>query len=1661
MFSLIALCLLVRPQAHDSIWIEGENPSSINVKPTIAGWGHKEFLSGEKWLQVSIDADKVDKELPADGILINYDIQIQSEGTHDLWNRIGYEAVRSPFDWRVDGEEWHRIEPSALTTDMQEFETWNEVAWLKLGSEPLKLGRHVLQIRLPKTVNGAGKTERILYGSDALLITSEPFHPNGKFPPNSDFQSEFDRKAAETTFSLAVPEGAAQQSVDLSGTWQIARDDEALPGKVDAPIADLPKDPIWYGIPVPSDKNQSRPELTTAHRVWYRTRVVVPDHQTEKSYWLTFPQNNLNTTVYVNGKRCGFNKNPLVKWTCDITSGIHPGVNEIWVGIRDAWYGYSSSPTDPMKLRRSFVIPLAMTGGGFQDLAYPVWHGFESGILDTPTLTVAGSVAVWDVFVKPSVANHVLESEVTVRNTTATPVTAQVEQSVWDDKTGKVVKTIPASQIQIPGRQDWMTVKIGAWKDPVLWWPDQPQMYRLRTDISVGGKLVDQCDTAFGFREWSTRGKDLLLNGVVWHGWAELTQGHTKEEWLKNYRATGQRFMRLSGISQNGGPNWFDLSYEKALDWFDRNGVIVRRSGPLDGEAIGYFAIENDPELQTLYHSRIKKQLLENWRDQMVAMVRGERNHPSVGMWSIENEWLYINCINLYGDLMDEFENEEKVTLDAVAQVDPTRPAMADGGGAGKANLFPIQGDHYVYTNDPNHYPDLAYEAFPTGAGRGRWTWDQKRPRYLGEDFFATGINPADYGWIEGEEAFESKVASEKGMAIVQRMLTEGYRWSGEYAAWHLWLGDEGEKFGKSIANSERAVFCRQQNWTFESGQHVGRTFAIFNDSHYEDPIQFTYSVVLKGKSIATGSVVATVPPGAKKVTNIDLAMPTVQDRAAAKLVLTLTVNGKTVFHDEKPFSILPSNAVSTTSRIPIGVYPAHKDLIENLEAQGFAAIAVPDITHITGPFKTLVVGTDVLVESQSSQSTLAAWAANGNRVVVLHQAHPLRFQALPADSQVTSDQGSFGFIEITDHPVFKGLKSSDFQGWTGGVYQGAYIKPQKGGRSLMQVGSRLAETALMEVPVGAGLVLVSQLNLSERHGQNPVSDQLLHNMVSYAASYSLVSRKVGLVADAGSSLAKAMSQTGVRFQRETSVVEALKRFPADLVMVSATEANLHELASNLPAVQKFYATGGTLVFHGLTPAGLRDYSRIVGVEHLIRPFRREKTALKIPRDPLASGLSSNDVVMYSGQKMFDFNDDRFVASDIFDYVVDFDDAAPFAELPSDYLYNTVNGFTSSDSWKYIYSFDLNQGKPEYTMKFARPQTVTEMTWIGNAFYHKVTKFSLTFDGKDTVTFDVPPDNLPHILPIAPKKTGTTIELKILDWTRDPGMANVVGIDNISLKVERPAEFTERVHPLLNVGGLVRYSEGPGSAVLVNLAFKDREEVPENADKKLAILSKILHNLRAEFTVGKTIVAGAANISYSPVDISKSTNQYRNERGWFGDKNQTFADLPSGRHVFAGVPFDIFDFPTSPVPNAIMLGGSGVPGQLPDAVNNIKVAAKASALFFLQAARIDQRRSPDEVRAGKQFEFADYVVHYHDGQTLVIPIRSEIDVEDYRQETPTAIPGAQIGWTHRYEKSSLQAVAYIQQWNNPRPTIEIDSIDLRYGPDRRGVPALLAVSIAR
>ncbi|MCW3052812.1 MAG: Beta-galactosidase/beta-glucuronidase, partial [Chthonomonadales bacterium] len=1552
-------------------------------------------------------ADKVEKDLPAGGAVLTYPFQIAQAGDYEVWNRIGYEFVRSPFEWRVDGGAWSTVKPDELTTDLMELADWNEVAWIKMGVSALKAGAHTLEIRLAMTKDDKGKTARILYASDALCLSRGAFHPNGRFKPDADYRTPMDREAAQKVFEMpAASADAKRVALPLKGVWEICRHDEQMPGEVAAPIKDFPVQPHWYGIEVPGDKMQ-HPELVMAHRLWYRTHVRIPAGSEGRSFHLDFPQNNLNTTVYVNGVYCGFNKNPFAHFAIDVTRGIHPGLNEIWVGIKDAYYGYSANPDDPMKLRKHFNLPLSFTHMGFQDLAYPIWNAFQSGLLVTPELVEAGSVYSADVFCKPSVARKELAVDVTVSNPAEHPVTGDVVCAAVDAATGRVEQTLSAKSFTVAAGANQVVAVSGGWSNPKLWWPDAPHLYLLRTNVILDNKVVDVTETPFGFREWTIDGIHFKLNGVNFHGYHDAHGEGTKEEWLAFHRKTHQAMMRFWGTE------WKGLPPEEALRFFDTNGVVVRRQGMLDGEAIGYNAIETDPVLKKKYGSEIKMDLMQNWRDQMVAQVQGERNHPSVMIWSIENEWLYINCINLYGGLMDAFEAEVARTSDVVQKADPTRPTMTDGGGANKDQTMPVHGNHYVAGSTFMRYPGLAYSADPDGGGRGRWTWDEKRPRFIGEDYFIAGNHP-ELSTIAGEDVFRGKDGSLPAASLMARILNEGYRWA-DFGAWDLYMQPSDGDNSQYNALSPRAVLCRQWDSTFGSGQTVKRSVALFNDTHYPDPIELTWTLTVGGKKVAEQTTTHRVAPGSNEKFEIALAMPPVTARQEGQWTLRLTVGGKEVFQDVKRVSVLPTGpavarpiGLSGLTAQGLAVFDPKGTAIAFLKSRSIPFTTLTSLTILPEAAKVLLVGKDALTLAESGSSHLAAYAASGRTVIVLEQQNPLRYQGLTGEAETAINEGRVAFAEDLGHPILLGLQQKDFFTWSADeiVYRNAYVKPKRGGKSLIECDNLVLNSALIEMPAEKGLLLLCQLTLEEKLPTNAVAQQILTNLLAYGASYRLTYRPVTFTPSTESAqsnlLQKTLDGVGLNYTKATDPLQALSGAGGKVAVISATPGNLKTLAENQPKVNAFTRAGGWIVLNGLTPEGLADYNRLVGYDHMIRPFRRERVTFSPNRSPLTSGISTGDIVMYSAKRIFDYQEGNYVASDEFSYVVDYDEVAPFAKFNNPFYENIVNGFVSADGWPLIVDVDVPPSPAllDINMEFPKPQTIKELTFIGNTFYYPTTKINLLFDNQpgNGVSFTTRPDNLPQNFILPTPRTGKNIDLQLAEWKVLPNVRPVIGLDNLYLKAQRDPSFYQKVKPMLNVGGMMEYPRGQGGIVLCNLLFKETEEVPENAVKKRSILAALLRNLKAPFS-GKSIIAGES-LDYRPIDLAKQANQYRDERGWFGDKSFTFKDLPTGKHVFAGVPYTVYDFPTSPVPTAIMLGGNGIPNNLAQEVKGIPVNQKADALFFLQTARIDQRRNRDEVQKDRKFEMARYIVHYADGQTATIPLYAELDIDDYRQKAP-------------------------------------------------------------
>ena len=289
--------------AQTFVWLEGEKPTSANVEGNPHGWGNKHFMSGEAWLHYSIDDNKIKDTVPEEGILLKYDFDIAAAGEYEVWARVGFEGIRATFDWRVNENEWQRKTANDLTTDLMEIGFWCELAWLDLGKLELAAGRHVFELRLPAIIDANGKAQRIVFAIDAVCISLEPFHPYSHYKPGEDWRKERDHEAAAHVFTLPETPRGERSVLPLNGLWEVTRNDEQVPPfNVAQPMMDFPEQFRWTAIPVPSDRNESRPDLVFSHRLWYRTRVEVPENMAGRSFFIRFPQNNLNTTVFVNGE---------------------------------------------------------------------------------------------------------------------------------------------------------------------------------------------------------------------------------------------------------------------------------------------------------------------------------------------------------------------------------------------------------------------------------------------------------------------------------------------------------------------------------------------------------------------------------------------------------------------------------------------------------------------------------------------------------------------------------------------------------------------------------------------------------------------------------------------------------------------------------------------------------------------------------------------------------------------------------------------------------------------------------------------------------------------------------------------------------------------------------------------------------------------------------------------------------------------------------------------------------------------------------------------------------------------------------------------------------------------------------------------------------------
>ena len=1589
----LVLALLVLPAvswavdaAEPFLWLESEKPTRANIQARFGGWGHKDYLSEDSWLHFNLSAEEASGKLPPGGALLEYDFTVGQPGRYEVWNRVGFEFARSPFAWRIDTGTWQTISPDLLTTDLMELDFWCEVAWLKMGEADLAAGKHTLHIRPLRSVkeekkrgpDGREKVEQILggvnYASDCLCLYRGHFRPNGKHKPDAPWQTAEDQKAGRHVFELPAPPGnpGERTALSLAGPWQVCRYDEQEVVDRDGPTRTLPDrdQAFWKAIPVPGDKFKVKPELGFCHRFVYRTQVKVPADFAGRSFVLRFPSLNMIASLYVNGRFCGWTKAMYALWECDVTAALRPGeVNEICLVVKDAYYAFSPKKTGK-SCRMSFNSPTSWIGDKnwlFQSFDFPIGSGYaaQAGILETPTLYVAGGVYASDVFAQPSVRKKQLGLEVTLFNSAPTNRNVRLTAHIVPVKGGPAEKTFAPREVTVPAGREVVVLLTKPWANPRLWWPDAPNLYQAVTEVSLDGKLIDVRKTTFGFREWEWNGPQFRLNGVPWQMWADTTQGdggQNPRAAIAAWRANGNNMMRFWSERFGG------LDREQALSLMDAEGIPVRLSGIFDGEGANYLgglvATEkvNGKDVTVAF-----KDLFDNWITQLKSWVKAYRNHPSVFIWSIENEVTFINSRNL--GLSQYVEPEIARAARAVMALDPTRPAMADGGNCLMDKSLPVNGVHYTesYWRD---YPDEAYTLAKAYAahekallptwGKCPWQLMPDRPAFMGESYYLRGSKPGDFALFGGEGCFAGwSEHTRRGAGLYAKMLAEGYRWQG-VAAHHFWLN--GEDAGGLHYNSWKPVclFCREWNWTFGANREIGRTLKVFNDTHYEDPIEASWELRLDGKKVAGETRSFRLAPGQHEEYQVVFRTPTVSQRTLGEFLLTCRRGDKEVFREVKPVAVIDAEAGPRPNlkAEELIVLDPFGSVTARLRARGLAFTEVKRTVEIPRTARVVVLGKDALNAREATDPSWLSLAGRGARVLALEQAYPLHYLSVPADLTPTDHVGRIAFAENLSHPAFAGLDQPDFFTWSKDhiVYRNAYLKATRGAVSLAQCDEQLNCSALVECSVNDGLMLLCQFVAGEKLAFDPVAQRLFDNLLAHAASYAPIHRQTAVVMNEAAPAAKLLAESGLKYDRAADLVETLAGNRYHIVIFEATPANLKRLADAADQVKAYTARGGWLMAWGLTPEGLASFNRLVGVEHVLRPFELERVTLPVVRDPLLAGLTGRDVALESNETIFPWAGDKYMVDDEFTWLVDFDDIAPFCEFPGakagdhqaarqagpGWSRNVVNGFTSADAWKLIHY--MSMPAPRLTLRLPREEEVTDFGIILNIHYARATRVNLYFDeDKTPVSLTTKPNGERQDFSLTPRKARKlTIELAQFD---NPGVTT--GIDNLWISVKRSQEWRSKVKPLLNVGGLVKYPMGPGGLVLNQLQIKPAEPLPENVQKKRAIVAALLRNLHATFSGGRVLTLG--ELAYRPLPLHDQCNQFLSrERGWL-DGSRDLSHLPVGQQQFAGVTYNLRDFKTSPVPACVMLAGPGARGRLPNEVKGLKVGGRADVIFFLHA----------------------------------------------------------------------------------------------------------------
>lgn len=451
------------------------------------------------------------------------------------------------------------------------------------------------------------------------------------------------------------------------------------------PSAEVYDDAAWRTVHLPHDfvvEGTFDPKGDSSHGFlpktagWYRKHFRLPEGDKDKVLWLEFDGVYRDSSVWLNGIRLGRHASGYTSFYYDISKAAHPGgdnVLSVWADARHSegwWY----------------------EGGGIYRHVYL-------------TKLAPVHVAHWGEYVTATPSADFQSAEVTVETDVANDSSGAAPVGVSSqllDADGKVVgsTSVVFTESLAPSAQAKVSQRLSL-PAPKLWSPDTPYLYKVQTTVWRGDEGLDRIETPVGVRSlrWDKdhgfflNGQPYKIQGTCNHqDFAGI--GIALPDHVHDYRV---------GLLKEMGSNAYRFSHQpmapELLDACDRLGMLVMAENRKLGDS---------PEIL----------------GQVESLVRRDRNHPSVFLWSMCNEETNQGRA-LGAQMFTALKNE-------VLRWDRTRPvtcAMNGGIGQGISLVEDLQGFNY----NIGSY-DGFKQAFPQQPGYGSETASETTTRGIYAD---------------------------------------------------------------------------------------------------------------------------------------------------------------------------------------------------------------------------------------------------------------------------------------------------------------------------------------------------------------------------------------------------------------------------------------------------------------------------------------------------------------------------------------------------------------------------------------------------------------------------------------------------------------------------------------------------------------------------------------------------------------------------------------------------------------------------------------------------------------------------------------------------------------------------------------------------------------